>query len=349
MTGADVQTVVSGPTAVNPGTMTSYTVTTTNNGNETATNVLPTLTLPAGFTLSGSLPAGATQNTSNGITTITFAPATLTAQQAVTNSVQVQAPGTTGSYALTSNYAYPSGAVVPDAVAANNTSTLTVAVQGAANIAGVCAVPGKDGPMTLNGSTQPNTYYPGVTATKGSTTITVGTTPTGSTTTPIAKGDMLLIMQMQGATMTLSTDKTDANYGTVSTATAGTYEYAVAASAVGSDGTLKLAAALTNGYTNVSASDANTPFQQFQVVRVPQYSSLTLTGTVKGLAWNGRTGGVLALEVAGQTNFTNGTLNGTLQYGRRGLPGWSRDYQHHGRSYHRLYGGECKCRRYSRQ
>ena len=294
VTGADVQTVLSGPAAVNPGTTTSYAVTTTNNGQETATNVSPTLTLPAGATyVSGG--------TLNG-NTVSFPQATLTTGQSVTNSVVLTWP-TAGSYVLTSNYAYPPGAVVPDAVAANNTSTLNVSVRGTANVAGVCAVPGKDGPVTLTAGDTPNTYYPGVTAAKGSTTITVGTTPTGNTTTPIAKGDLLLIMQMQGAA--INTTNTNA-YGTVNGAvTAGTYEYAVATSAVSAiTGSLTLVGKLTNDYT------ANTSGNTFQVIRIPQYSSLTVSGVVTGPAWNGSTGGVLALEVAGATSFNaNSSLN----------------------------------------
>jgi hypothetical protein len=309
VTGADVETVVSGPTSVNPGAISSYTVTTSNNGVETATNVQPKLALPSGFTVSGSLPTGATSVISGGITTITFASITLTARQSTTNTLKVTASTTTGSYSLTSNYSYPSGAVVPDAVMGNNTSTLNVAVQGQANIASVCAVPGKDGPLTLGASDMPNTYYAGITAAKGSKTIVVSTTPTGNSATPIAAGDLLLIMQMQGATMTLSSTKTDVNYGTVNSATAGTNEYVVAASTVDASGNLKLLTALSNNYTTVNATSASTPFQQFQVVRVPQYSTLTLNGTVKGLAWNGKTGGILALEVAGNTDFTTGTLN----------------------------------------
>ncbi len=289
VTGADVQTVLSGPAAVNPGTTTSYAVTTTNNGQETATNVTPTLTLPAGATyVSGG--------TLNG-NTVSFPQATLTTGQSVTNSVLLTWP-TAGSYVLTSNYAYPPGALVPDAVAANNASTLNVSVRGSANVAGVCAVPGKDGPVTLTATSQPNTYYPGVTAAQGSTTITVGTTPTGNTTTPIAKGDLLLLMQMQGAA--INTANTNA-YGTVTgTPTAGTYEYAVAASPVSATGSLTLVGKLTNAYTT------NTSGNTFQVIRIPQYSSLTVSGAVTGLAWNGATGGVLALEVAGATSFNTG-------------------------------------------
>jgi hypothetical protein len=293
VTGADVETVVSGPKTINPGTTTSYTLTTFNNGIETATNVIPTLTLPAGATyVSGGTLSG---------NTVSFPQTTLTARKSATNSVVITWP-TAGSYGLTSNYTYPSGAVVPDALASNNSSTLNVTVQGSANIAGMCAVPGKDGLGTLTATSQPNTYYPGQTAVQGSKTIIVGTTPTGNTATPIAAGDLLLIMQMQGATMTTTNT---VSYGTVTAATAGKYEYAVASSAVNaSNGSLALAAALVNGYTNSSTSNT-----RFQVIRVPQYSTLSITGTVKGLSWNGSTGGILALEVAGQTDLTNGTLN----------------------------------------
>ncbi|MDJ0365539.1 Ig-like domain-containing protein [Hymenobacter sp. H14-R3] len=290
VTGADVQTVMSGSATVNPGTTTSYSVTTTNNGVETATNIIPTLTLPA---TGATYVSGGTQSGS----TVSFPQVTLAAGQSVTNSVIITWL-TADSYVLTSNYAYPSGAVVPDAVAANNSSTLTVTVQGSANIAGVCAVPGKDGPMTLTATSQPNVYYPGITAASGSKTITVGTTPTGNTATPIAAGDMLLIMQMQGATMSTVNNNT---YGTVSgTPTAGTYEYAVAASSVDGSGNLTLAAKLTSTYT------ANATGNTFQVIRIPQYSALTLSGTVTGTAWDGSTGGVLALEVAGATTFNTG-------------------------------------------
>src|SRR3990172_4977885 len=62
---------------------------------------------------------------------------------------------------------------------------------------GVCAIPGFDGPGgALSGIV--NTYYPGsATAASGSTSISVGS-PSGSAT-PIAAGDLLLVIQMQDA------------------------------------------------------------------------------------------------------------------------------------------------------
>jgi uncharacterized repeat protein (TIGR01451 family) len=129
--GAEVATVASGPTSVRADQTAAFAVTTTNSGQETAQNVMPMLTLPAGFVLMGPLPAGATTaTTSGGATTITFAKALLTVGQSVVNTVQVRPASSmpAGSYTVASDYAYPSGAVIPDAVASNNTSVLAVSV-----------------------------------------------------------------------------------------------------------------------------------------------------------------------------------------------------------------------------
>jgi len=130
VTGAEVATVVDGPTAMAPGQTSAFVVTTTNNGQETAQNVMPMLMLPAGFMVAGALPADATATTSGGGTTITFGKASLAMGQSVTNTVQVLAAATakTGSYTMLSDYQYPNDALIPDAVAGNNASTLAVAV-----------------------------------------------------------------------------------------------------------------------------------------------------------------------------------------------------------------------------
>src|SRR5208337_3415618 len=47
--------------------------------------------------------------------------------------------------------------------------------------------------------------------------------------------------------------------------------------------------------------------QTFQVIRVPQYASATLSSSLTAMAWNGATGGVLALDIASQL-----TLGGTV-------------------------------------
>ena len=71
-----------------------------------------------------------------------------------------------------------------------------------AEAAGLCATPGRDGSASLTGIV--NTYYPGLgTATAGSTTITLG--PATGASTPIAIGDLLLVVQMQDAAINSAT------------------------------------------------------------------------------------------------------------------------------------------------
>ena len=48
--------------------------------------------------------------------------------------------------------------------------------------------------------------------------------------------------------------------------------------------------------------------RSFQVLRVPQLSSVTLTAPVAPPAWNGETGGVLVLDVAGTINLNGQTI-----------------------------------------
>ncbi|OGX82696.1 hypothetical protein BEN49_13470 [Hymenobacter coccineus] len=260
VTGADVASAVNGPATATPGSTISYAVTTTDNGQEDATNVIPTLQLASGLVLvSASLPAGATYDATSRL--VTFVQTTLTAGNSVTNAVQVTVPAAAPAgtaYASTAAYAYPSNEAVPDGVAGNNTASITTTVGGQANVAAVCATPGKDGPATLDASSaQPNTYYAGATATAGSKTLAVNTAvgPTGNTATPIAAGDLLLIMQVQGAAI----DQTNtATYGTTSSVAAGLYEYAVAASAVDASGNLALVGPLSRTYTNADP-DATTP------------------------------------------------------------------------------------------
>jgi hypothetical protein len=176
-----------------------------------------------------------------------------------------------------------------------------------------CASPGKDGTAF---SAAPNTYYPGLgTAAANATTLTVGAlrTGTGASTTAIGANDLLLIIQMQGADLN---NANSANYGSgtgtgngnlTTNFTAGQYEYVLAAGGV-SGGNLPLTTALKNTYVTSAASGTST-LRTFQVVRVPQYSSLTLAGSIVPAAWDGSTGGIVALDVAGTINFNGNTIN----------------------------------------
>jgi len=150
-----------------------------------------------------------------------------------------------------------------------------------------------------------NTYYPGTASVAaGATSITLGAA-TGATM-PIAIGDMLLIMQIQDATI----DSTNtATYGTVSAANAGKYEYAIAASNVPlGGGALTLSCGTTNAYTNANYVAGSSGQKRYQVIRVPSYANATLTSGLSASAWNGSTGGLLAFDVTGALALNSATV-----------------------------------------
>ena len=190
-----------------------------------------------------------------------------------------------------------------------------------ASAAGGCATPGRDGTASLGGII--NTYYPGVgTAAAASTTITLGTA--AGAATPIAIGDLVLVIQMQDATIDSTNSGAygdsvagDPATGWTALSSAGLYEYAVAASAVPlAGGALTLSSGLINTY--VQAAPTPTQGQRdFQVIRVPQYASATLTAGLTSAPFNGSTGGVLVFDVATALNL-NGAAVSVSQSGFRG-------------------------------
>lgn len=201
-----------------------------------------------------------------------------------------------------------------------------------ADKAGVCATPGKDGVASaLSGAV--NTYYPGSTA--SGTNITVGTARGG---TAIQPGDLLLVIQMQGADIDATNtgtygDGNSANNGATglpanpangypsgnlnTNFTAGNFEYVVATSGVGTGGgTFTISTSLVNTYSNANFGTQGQ--RRFQVIRIPQYTSATLGGTVTALPWDGSTGGIVAMDVAGTLNMGGQTINVTGQGFRGG-------------------------------
>jgi uncharacterized repeat protein (TIGR01451 family) len=191
----------------------------------------------------------------------------------------------------------------------------------------VCATPGADGPAPSTG--QVNTAYAGAGsgAAKGTDTISLGNS--AGSGTQIKKGDLLMIIQMQGADIDFSNtaaygDGSSANNPNIGIAdypasgvangnvatnfTAGDFEYAVAASNVPlAGGTLMLTKPLINTYVNADpTTTADQGQKRFQVVRVPQYSTATISTTLTAAPWDGSKGGVFAMDVAGAITFTTG-------------------------------------------
>ena len=188
---------------------------------------------------------------------------------------------------------------------------------GSAGQAITCATPGKDGVGTnLTGIV--NTYYPGTaSASAGGTTLSLGASAGAST--QITAGDLLLVMQMQDATINTSDSTAYGSGGTsgsgATAVNAGKYEYVVATSASSGSGSVSIrgdgsGGGLINSYTN-SAYSATSGAKRFQVIRIPQYSSATLGGTITAPAWNGSTGGVVGIDVAGTLNLNNGGITTT--------------------------------------
>jgi len=178
---------------------------------------------------------------------------------------------------------------------------------GFAFAAASCSTPGKDGVGTPSGVI--NTYYPGTASVSaGATSIPVGAS--SGSGTAIAAGDLLLIIQMQDADIAYSNDS---NYGSGSGSGSGytalnqtgVYEYAKAAGAV-SGGAVSITTGLANSYRYRAASATNGK-STFQVIRVPQYSSATVSGTVSALNWNGSVGGIAAMDVDSTLTIT-GTI-----------------------------------------
>ncbi len=105
-------------------------------------------------------------------------------------------------------------------------------------------------------------------------------------------GDRVLIIQMKGATIN-STSTSSTTYGNITAYNdAGNYEFADVYAVSGN--TIVLNGLLTRTYT-ISGL--------VQLVRVPVYGSAKIINDVNAIAWNGTTGGVVAMESRYRTYF----------------------------------------------
>ncbi|HOY77460.1 MAG TPA: hypothetical protein PLN33_06615, partial [Hyphomonadaceae bacterium] len=195
------------------------------------------------------------------------------------------------------------------------------AMTGAAFATHVCAAPGRDGiGISITGVV--NTYW-GSTASvsAGATAIVLGQS-TGAST-PIAIGDLVLVIQMQDAQFNWSNNSYYGDGvagGGASGFTAlnqtGVYEFARAANSVPlTGGTLNLVTA-TGGLANAYAHANYDAFagrgqRRYQVIRVPQYSNASLGAALTAQAWDGSRGGVLAIDVAARLDLAGGVADVT--------------------------------------
>jgi len=178
---------------------------------------------------------------------------------------------------------------------------------------------GKDGAAgTLAGVY--NTYYQPPTGTlgAGTTVIPLGTIDTGGggASTAVAAGDLLLIIQMQDGTFSHSNSSAYGNgsgSGYTTLGQAGLYEYVGVQSVAGGSATVIGAGSgsgLINSYVRGAATSTQGQ-QTYQIVRVPQYISATLGSTFHAAYWDGKTGGVAALDIATTLNLGGASIYAT--------------------------------------
>ncbi|MBN8695785.1 MAG: hypothetical protein J0L87_04580, partial [Bacteroidetes bacterium] len=179
---------------------------------------------------------------------------------------------------------------------------------------------GIDGTPTISAANTIVNEYTTLTADAavGATTISVAASGLNANNrfgagNSLAAGDLIMIIQMQGASSssTFSAEfpagsgefygfPNDKTWGVVTGYNnCGNYEFAEVKS-VPSTTSIELVCGLTYGYTTSGRT---------QVIRVPRYAALTLSGagTISGQAWaaTGNTGGVVAIEVLGNVAINN--------------------------------------------
>ncbi len=316
------------PTPVFISSAITYTIQVTNLGLASDSGVTLKDTLPATLTNASAMTsAGSCGAPSGGVITCALGAVAYPLGAPVTVTVT----GTTPATATTMTNVATVSTTGTDPVAANNSVTLLTVVQPL-----VCATPGKDGAGgTLTGVV--NAYYPPGSAVgtvnAGATSVLLGAAAAApAAQTAIASGDLLLIIQMQNATINSTNSGAygdgvpgDPGYGATNPGSSGLFEFVTATSALPvTGGTLTFTGTgptggLLNTYVNAAAAPTTNPTagqSTFQVIRVPQYTSATLSSGLTALPWNGKTGGVLALDIASQL-----TLGGTVAVDAKGFRG----------------------------
>ena len=214
--------------------------------------------------------------------------------------------------------------------------------------------------LTVTTSTIVNTWFPGEGAVAaGAKSITVGTSIGVQAT--IRTGDLLIVMQMQGAEINPGASTTAGDpfgdgagfndrtgYLATSRFTAGRYERVRAtsdlANGVVSVRGLGSGGGLVHGYltdlTPKNTLDGDTAraigVQTYQVIRVPEYRNVTLQNTLTSLPWNGRAGGVLALAAGDTLAFQTG---GVIDVRARGFRGGQANTSNDNRQGQAGFGG----------
>jgi PKD repeat protein len=157
---------------------------------------------------------------------------------------------------------------------------------------------GKDGPRSVSAANTIINDYTTLTAdvSSGSTSIQVASANLSANfTAPLTAGDLIFIIQMQGASILLNNDST---YGTITNYNnTGNYEFQEVVSISGN--TINVLCGLEHSYTSSGRT---------QVIRVPRFTTLSVNGGagITCPAWNGSTGGAVIIEATGTVSLNLG-------------------------------------------
>jgi hypothetical protein len=186
------------------------------------------------------------------------------------------------------------------------------------NLYSQCGTAPGSGTTTVSTANQIlNTYYPGTgNPVSGATTLTVGARDSRGNTTNIANGDMVVIMQMQGAEFNSTNSDAygngvaggDASGYLSSNLVAGKYEYNIVSGYNSGTGVVTFSYGLAHNY-HTRAYSTTTGIQSYQVIRVPRHYRLTIDAgaSITAPAWNGSSGGVIVLEASDRLSI-NGSV-----------------------------------------
>lgn len=215
-----------------------------------------------------------------------------------------------------------------------------------------CATPGKDAIPTAPLTGTVNSYWPvtasiaahtnngnGTQCVAGDVQLALGTRRGAAV--DLTVGDLVLVVQMQGATWDTSdsADYGDGPGGATASGyvsrVAGQHEFAVvtrnqAGGGGSGTGVVCLDGSGNNGGLRYAYSNQNgtttTAQQRFQLIRVPQYSNAIIgTTAVTAPAWDGSSGGIVALDVQNQLSFASGGQINVSGLGFRGGPAAERE------------------------
>lgn len=170
---------------------------------------------------------------------------------------------------------------------------------------------GKNGPLTVSSIMEVNEYtFLTTNAAAGGSTISVANSALNTHNRfnkNLSEGDLIMIIQMQGASILSGVN--DSTWGSITNYNnCGLYELCEV-STVLNNTTIEITCPLQNTYITTG---------NVQVVRIPRYSTLTVNsnGNINCDAWNGQTGGIVAVEVLGAT-----TINGAISADSLGFRG----------------------------